>query len=185
MTEKWEKPTRKHLENYNFQKTITKFYLLYLFKGINLNSLNIQGIEIFINEDNHFRNPKDILDRFSQSNLDINIFNDILSSNIYLRDINIKYLNKEDKDILSDVLTKELDRITNLIKKNNESYNKHRKETIKSLKIAKNIFDKFAYFYVLSPDIIENIINKTKNNHLKLKIKKLEKLNNKIKTDNF
>lgn len=183
LTEKWEKTTRKHLENYNFQKTITKFYLLYLFKGINLNSLNIPGLEIFINKDNHFRNPKDILDRFQKSNLDETVFNDILSSNIYLKDIKIKDLTKEDKDILSNVLIKELDKINNLIKNNNQNYDKQIEKTINSLKLAKNIFDKFAYLYVFSPDIIETIINKNQNNFLKIKTKKLQKLNRKIKTD--
>ena len=184
LTEKWEKTTRKHLENYNIQKTITKFYLVYLLKGVNLNSLNIEGLEIFINKDNHFRNPKDILDRFKQSNLEVNIFNSILSSNIYLRDINIKELTKEDKEILSNVLIKELEKIDNLIKENNEKYNNKRNTTIKSLKLAKSILDKFAYMYVLSPDIIENVINKTKNNYLKIKIRKLKKISNQIKTDN-
>lgn len=184
LTEKWEKSTLKHLANYNFQKTFTKFYLVYLFKGINLNSLNIPGVEIFINKDNHFRNPKDILERFKQSNLDDNIFTSILSSNIYIRDLNIKTLTQEDKDILSNVLIKELEKINNTVINNNKNNENKKEKTINYLKSTKNIFKKIAYLYKQSPDIIEIIRNKTQNKFLKSKTKKLQKINKQIKTDN-
>lgn len=179
--DKWEKPTKKHLANYNFQKTFNKFYLVSKIKMLNIKSLNIKGLDIFFDETNHFRTPHEILERFKQSNLEENIFNSILSSHIYLRKLDIKSLTKEDKNILMNVLAKELEKNKKLITNNNQNNELNNKRTKEYLKSTKNIIEKFVYLCVISPDIIEN---KTKNSFLNSKIKKLQKVKQKIKTDN-
>lgn len=180
LNKRWGISTQYHLNNYDFQKTFTKFYLISKVKRLKFNSLNIPELNIFFNEKNKFRNLSEILELFKKSNLDESILHSILGSSLFIRQLNIKSLSNEEKQFISNILTVEIEKEKRRIEENTKNYENRKINCKEYLKSCKEPLKKIKFISKEVFNLSELFLRKRKKLIPTLNTKILQKTNQKL-----